>query len=118
MGNQFLNYLENLDFNTLVSLWNEYIVDDLPEYYIWDNIEAYIESEDVNAVDIAHMVYFGRVSSWEDKVYLDGSGNFVSCLSLESSPIDLEELTKWLEEMQHKVIQIKKHLRDVNVFNN
>lgn len=103
MGELFLNYLANLDLNKIVSLWNEFAVDELREYYIWDNVEAYIKSEDAHVIDIARMVHFGWIYNWEDRVYLDGFGNFHSFNNLESSPIDLEELADWLEEIKHKI---------------
>lgn len=101
MNELFLNYLKTLPIDTLVPLWNEFAVAELPDYYIWDNIEAYIESEDVHAIDIARMVYFGCIYNWEDRVYLDGLGNFHSFKDLESSLIDLEMLAEWLEETNH-----------------
>lgn len=101
MTKHFLNYLETLSLDTLVSLWNEFAVDELPDYYIWDNIEAYIELEDESTLEIAKMVYFGQIDDWEDKVYLDFFNNFISFNDLESSPINLEMLAEWLEEVNH-----------------
>lgn len=103
MNELFLNYLKTLPLETLVPLWNAFAVDELPDCYIWDNVEAYIKSEDAHAIDIARMVHFGWVYNWEDRVYLDWFGNFRSFNTLQSSPIDLEELADWLEETQHKV---------------
>lgn len=100
---KFLNYLEKLDFDKLVPLWNQYTVGVFPEEYIWDSIEAYAKATGENAVDLASMVHFGWVVKWDDKVYVNSRGNFNSCRNVSDSPIDLEELADWLEETQHKV---------------
>lgn len=60
----------------------------------------------MQAIDIASMVHFGLIYNWEDRVYLDGLGNFHSFNDLESSPIDLETLAEWLEETNHSVFLI------------
>lgn len=101
MNELFLSYLEKLPFDAIVKLWNEFAVNELPDYYIWDNIESYIELEDESTLEIAKMVYFGQIDNWEDKVYLDFFNNFLSFNDLESSPIDLEMLAEWLEETNH-----------------
>ena len=46
-------------------------------------------------------MFFGDVKNWGDKVYLDGYENFVSCWSVESSPIDIDALVDFMKEVDH-----------------
>lgn len=101
MNERFLNYLETLPIDTLISLWNQYAIDESPEDYIWDNIEAYIKEGDESKLEIAKMMYFGQIDDWEDKVYLDFLSNFRSFNESDTYPIYLEALAEWLEEAQH-----------------
>lgn len=104
MNKQLLNYLENLEdnFAELVLLWNQYAVEVSPEDYIWDCMEDYANEMGADGLELARMVYFGEVSSWDDRVYINAYGNFVTCFDIFSSPIDLEVLAEWLEETQHE----------------
>ena len=52
-------------------------------------------------MELARKVFFGSVDNWYDKVYLDGYGNFQSCWSVESSPIDIDALVDFMKEENH-----------------
>ena len=52
-------------------------------------------------MELARKVFFGSVDNWYDKVYLDGYGNFRSCYSVESSPIDIDALVDFMKEENH-----------------
>lgn len=98
MKNAFKRFLESKDYSELKPLWNEYASDQNMDAYIFDGIEDYAEQTCENGVELARKVFFGDVQNWGDDVYLNGYGNFESCWSVESSPIDLEVLAEWLEE--------------------
>ena len=101
MKKAFLNYLKQKDYSELRPLWNEYAGEQSPDDQIYDGVEEYCDLYDPKAVDVARMVAFGDIKNWGDDVYLNGYGNFKSCWSVESSPIDLEVLAEWLEEENH-----------------
>lgn len=103
MNASFKNYLETngFSFDDLVTLWNEYAVEQEPETYIWNSIEDYATEIGADGIELARMVFFGEVSSWIARVYVNAYGNFVTCESISSSPIDLEKLAEWLEETNH-----------------
>lgn len=104
MNASFKNYLETngFSFDYLVILWNEYAVAQEPETYIWNSIEDYANETGESGVELAQKVYFGEVSSLDGGVYLNAYGNFVTCDSISSSPIDFYILAEWLEETKHK----------------
>lgn len=105
MKKAFLNYLKQKDYSELKNLWNEYASDQNMDDYIYDGVEEYCELCDPKVVDAARMVAFGDIKNWGDDVYLNGYGNFKSCWSVESSPIDLDVLAEWLEDEDHPVFK-------------
>lgn len=105
MKKAFLNYLKQKDYSELRPLWNEYAGEQSPDDQIYDGVEEYCDLYDPKAVDVARMVAFGDIKNWGDDVYLDGYGNFKSCWSVDSSPIDLEVLAEWLEAENHSIYE-------------
>lgn len=101
MEKAFKKFLESKDYSELKTLWNEYASEQSPDDQIYDGVEEYCELYDPKAVNVARMVAFGDIKNWGDDVYINGYGNFESCWSVESSPIDLEVLAEWLEEENH-----------------
>lgn len=101
MKQAFKNYLADKGYSELKTLWNEYASEQSPDDQIYDGVEEYCELYDPKAVDVARMVAFGDIKNWGDDVYLNGYGNFKSCWSVESSPIDLDVLAEWLEDENH-----------------
>lgn len=97
MANTFSNYLSTLSFTSLIELWNTYGVEHYPDSYIYENIAEYCDLLEPEALDVAKMVFFGEVESFNDAVYLDGYGNFKGCHNLEGSPIDLGVLAEEME---------------------
>lgn len=105
MKQAFKKFLESKDYSELKTLWNEYANDQNMDDYIYDGVEEYCELYDPKAVDVARMVAFGDIKNWGDDVYLNGYGNFKSCWSVESSPIDLDVLAEWLEDENHSAYE-------------
>ena len=101
----FENYLEQLDFDKLVQLWNEFCYSDNGPAYdiIYDSIEDIHAQMVMDGFDIARAVFFGEVRGWYDRVSFNGYGNLYSVYDLESSPIDLRYLAKWLKDKEHEV---------------
>lgn len=97
---KFTEYLDDFSFDDLVALWNEYASENGYEQ-IYDSVEDFAELTGEDGVELARMVFFGDVKNWSDTVYLDGYGNFRSCWNVENSPIDLNELVKWMRETNH-----------------
>lgn len=97
---KFTEYLEDFSFDDLVALWNEYASENDYEQ-IYDSVEEFAANFDVDSVALARMVYFGDIRNWSDMVYINGYGNFESCWNVENSPIDLNELVKWMKETNH-----------------
>lgn len=81
-------------------MWNEYASENGYEQ-IYDSVEEFAANFDTDSVALARMVYFGDIRNWSDMVYLNGYGNFESCWNVENSPIDLNELVKWMKETNH-----------------
>lgn len=102
---KFSEYLSTLSFSSLVELWNTYGVEHYPESYIYENIAGYCDLYDTKAIDLARMVFFGEVESFDDAVYLNGYGNFKSCHNLASSPIDLGVLAEAMEADHNELWQ-------------
>lgn len=100
----FENYLEQLDFDKLVWLWNEYASEFYSEH-IYNDVEEFASIAENDGLELARKVFFGKVRSWDDHVYINGYGNFESCWDLESSPIDISYLAKWLKDEDHEVYQ-------------
>ena len=105
MKKAFVKFLESKDYSELKTLWNEYASDQNMDDYIYDGVEEYCDLYDPKAVDVARMVAFGDIKNWGDDVYLNGYGNFKSCWSVESSPIDLDVLAEWLEDENHSAYE-------------
>lgn len=99
---KFTTYLQDMAFSDLVYIWNEYASENGYEQ-IYDSVEEFAANFETDGAELARMVFFGDVRSWSDNVYLDGYGNFRSCLDVESSPIDLDVLADWLEKEEHEV---------------
>ena len=99
---KFTEYLDDFSFDDLIALWNEYASDNAYDSTIFDSVEDFADLTDTQGAELARMVFFGDVRSWQDRVYLDGYGNFQSCWDMDSSPIDIEELAKWMKETNHQ----------------
>lgn len=98
---KFTEYLEDFSFADLVYLWNEYASEN-GYSEVYDSIEDFADITETEGAELARMVFFGDVKNWGDHVYLNGYGNFQSCWDVESSPIDLDELAKWMKETNHQ----------------
>lgn len=103
----FRNYLEDLDFDRLVRLWNEYCFgsDGSAGDAIYESIEGLNDNGICTGIELTRAVFFGEVHGWYDKVSFDGYGNLYSVYSVESSPIDISYLAKWLKDEEHEVYQ-------------
>ena len=103
----FRNYLKDLDFDRLVSLWNEYCFGSSGSAgdAIYESIEELNSSGVCTGIELTRVVFFGEVHGWYDKVSFNGYGNLYSVYSVESSPIDISYLAKWLKEEEHEVYQ-------------
>ena len=103
----FRNYLKDLDFDRLVSLWNEYCFGSSGSAgdAIYESIEELNSSGVCTGIELTRAVFFGEVHGWYDKVSFNGYGNLYSVYSVESSPIDISYLAKWLKEEEHEVYQ-------------
>lgn len=101
----FRNYLKDLDFDRLVSLWNEYCFGSSGSAgdAIYESIEELNSSGVCTGIELTRVVFFGEVHGWYDKVSFNGYGNLYSVYSVESSPIDISYLAKWLKEEEHEV---------------
>lgn len=97
---KFTTYLSNTAFADLAYLWNEYASENGYEQ-IYDSVEEFAANFGIDSVALAKMVYFGDIRNWSDMVYLNGYGNFESCWNVENSPIDIDELAKWMKETNH-----------------
>lgn len=97
---KFTTYLSNMYFADLAYLWNEYASENGYEQ-IYDSIEEFAANFETEGAELARMVFFGDVKNWGDMVYLNGYGNFESCWDVEDSPIDIDELAKWMKDSYH-----------------
>ena len=97
----FKQHLEQKSFDDLVPLWNEWCAQYGQDDTIYDSIEEFAELSGEDGVELARKVFFGSVDNWHAKVYLDGYGNFQSCHSVESSPIDIDTLVDFVKEENH-----------------
>ena len=104
---KFENYLEGLDFDRLVRLWNEYCWDSgaSTDGEIYESIEELNDNGICTGIELTRAVFFGKVRGWYDKVSFNGYGNLYSVYSVESSPIDISYLAKWLKDEDHEVYQ-------------
>lgn len=110
----FTTYLTDFSFYDLIVLWNEYAIDTGYGTYIFDSIEDFVNITKTEGAELARMVFFGNVKNWGDIVYLNGYGNFQSCWDVESSPIDLDELAKWMKDTNHQ--EYKDWLDNIEVY--
>lgn len=103
----FENYLEDLDFDKLVRLWNEFCFSEngSAENAIYDSIEELSSQGICTGIELTRAVFFGDVQGWYDHVSFDGYGNLYSVHTINSSPIDLRYLAKWLKEEDHEVYE-------------
>lgn len=103
----FEKYLEELDFDKLVRLWNEFCYSDngSADDSIYDGIEDIHAQMVMDGFDIARALFFGEVRGWNDRVYFNGYGNLYSVYNLESSPIDTSTLAEWLKDEDHEVYE-------------
>lgn len=99
---KFEDYLKDIDFEKLIGLWNEYSNEFYSEQ-IYNDIEEFSSIAENDGLELARKVFFGKVRSWSDPVYINGYGNFESCWDLESSPIDIANLAEWLKDKDHEV---------------
>ena len=97
----FKQHLEQMSFDDLIPLWNEWCAQYGQDDTIYDSIEEFAELYSEDGTELARKVFFGSVDNWYDKVYLDGYGNFRSCYSVESSPIDIDALVDFMKEADH-----------------
>ena len=97
---KFTEYLDDFSFDDLVALWNEYASENGYEQ-IYDSVEEFAANFETEGAELARMVFFGDIRNWSDMVYLNGYGNFESCWNVENSPIDIDELAKWMKETNH-----------------
>lgn len=103
----FENYLEDLDFDRLVRLWNEYCFgsDGSADDAIYESITELNDDGICTGIELTRAVFFGEVHNWYDKVSFNGYGNLYSVYNVESSPIDILYLAEWLKEEEHEVYQ-------------
>lgn len=101
----FFNYVADQDYDSLKQLWNEYIADTGNGEQIFDRVEDLAEIFEFEAVQLARMIFFGKLENWGDDVYLNGYGNVESCWSVDNSPISVRELAEWLKDSNHEFFQ-------------
>lgn len=103
----FENYLEDLVFDKLVRLWNEFCYSDngSADDIIYDSIEELHDEGLLTGLELTRAVFFGSVESWYDRVSFNGYGNLYSVYNLESSPIYISYLAEWLKDEEHEVYQ-------------
>lgn len=103
----FEKYLEDLDFDKLVRLWNEfcYSSNGSSDDIIYDSVEDIHAQMVMDGFDIARALFFGKVRGWSERVYIDGNRNIYSAYDVENSPIDISYLAEWLKEEEHEVYE-------------
>ena len=101
----FYNHVADQDYSTLKPIWNEYISETGNGEQIFESVEDLAEIFEFEAVQLARMIFFGKLENWGDDVYLNGYGNIESCWSVDSSPISVRELAEWLEDSNHEFYQ-------------
>lgn len=105
---KFEEHLCTLDFDTLVSVWNEYCYNSdngSADSVIYDGVEDIHAQMIMDGFDIARALFFGSVECWSDRVYFDGYGNLQSTWDLENSPIDIHYLAEWLRDENHSLYE-------------
>lgn len=103
----FIDYLKDLDFDRLVCLWNEYCFgsDGSSDDAIYGSIEELSDDGICTGIELTRAVFFGEVRGWYDKVSFNRYGNLYSVYNLNSSPIAVFYLAKWLKDEDHEVYQ-------------
>lgn len=101
----FFDFIDEQSYETLKPLWNEYIAETGDGAQIFDSIEDLADTFALEPLELARMVFFGKLENWGDDVYLNGYGNIESCWDVEHSPICVHELADWLEESEHEFWQ-------------
>lgn len=101
----FEKYLESLDFDRLVWIWNEYCFgsDGSADDAIYESIVDLHDDGICTGIELTRAVFFGDVRSWNDRVSFNGYGNLYSVYDLENSPIVTSTLAEWLKEKDHEV---------------
>ena len=96
----FEKYLEDLDFDMLVRLWNEFCFSEngSAEDAIYDSIEELSNSGVCTGIELTRAVFFGEVRGWYDKVSF-------SVYNLENSPINISYFAEWLKDKEHEVYE-------------
>lgn len=97
----FKQHLEDMSFDGLIPLWNEWCAQYGQDDFIYYSIEEFAELSGEDGVELARKVFFGNVDNWYDRVYLDWYGNFQSCHSVESSPICIDALVGLMKDADH-----------------
>ena len=101
----FYYHVADQDYETLKQLWNEYASETGDGEQIFDGVEDLAFVYNFEGAQLARMVFFGKLESWSDNVFINGYGNVESCRSVESSPISVLELAEWLEDSYHEFFQ-------------
>lgn len=97
---KFTTNLSEMTFADLAYLWNEYASENGYEQ-IYDSVEEFAANFGFEGTELARMVFSGDINNWSDMVYLNGYGNFQSCWNVENSPIDIEDMAKWMKDTNH-----------------
>lgn len=106
MANQtFYDFINDQSYETLKPLWNEYISATGNGEQIFDGVEDLAETFEYAPLEMARMVFFGKLENWGDNVYINGYGNIESCWSVDSSPISTFSLAEWLVDSNHEFYQ-------------
>lgn len=101
MANQsFYDFIDDQHYQTLKPLWNEFVSETGDGEPIYDGIEE-LADLGFEPLELARMVFFGKLENWGDDVYLNGYANVESCWNVANSPIDIGYLAEWLEESNH-----------------
>lgn len=96
--------LEELDFDALITIWNEYC-DNTGDCDSRVGCNEDYEINDIfcgmTSIEILRMADYGGYHYSDDYYAFDGNGNLVSFngyLDEDNCPIDIDELADWLED--------------------
>lgn len=97
---EIMNKLENLAFDTLVYLWNDYVREENMSDEIFNVNDEDLEMLSKGLIETLNCIRCGDFSFNDDYFSLDEYDNYVSFnrLSDTNCPIDLDELADWLTE--------------------
>lgn len=97
---EIMNQLENLDFDTLVYLWNDYVREENMSDEIFNVNDEDLEMLSKGLIETLNCIRYGDFSFNDDYFSFDGYDNYVSFNRLRDTncPIDLDELADWLTE--------------------